>query len=98
MASTLTEDDVRRIAGLAHLELLPDEVVQFSEQLANILHYADDIAAADTTGIEPMSHPFASGPLWRNDDPVTSLDRDIVLAEAPAASLQAGLFKVPKVL
>jgi aspartyl-tRNA(Asn)/glutamyl-tRNA(Gln) amidotransferase subunit C len=98
MASTLTEDDVRRIAALAHLELLPDEVVRFSEQLANILHYADDIAAANTTGIEPTSHPFASGPIWRSDDPVRSLNRDVVLSQAPAASRQAGLFKVPKVL
>jgi Asp-tRNA(Asn)/Glu-tRNA(Gln) amidotransferase C subunit len=34
----------------------------------------------------------------RDDQPVPSLDRGVVLSQAPAADRAAGLFKVPRVL
>jgi Asp-tRNA(Asn)/Glu-tRNA(Gln) amidotransferase C subunit len=36
--------------------------------------------------------------MWREDVPAPSLDRDEVLANAPDARREAGLFRVPKVL
>jgi Asp-tRNA(Asn)/Glu-tRNA(Gln) amidotransferase C subunit len=36
--------------------------------------------------------------VWREDEPQSSLARDVVLEQAPEASIRAGLFKVPKVL
>ena len=98
MAQRLGEDDVRKIASLAHLELSPDEVELFSKQLTDILAYVEELQAVDTTGIPPTSHPQASDPVWRDDVPRPSIDRDTVLAGAPGASPRAGLFKVPKVL
>jgi aspartyl-tRNA(Asn)/glutamyl-tRNA(Gln) amidotransferase subunit C len=90
--------DVERIAALARLALTPDEVALFSTQLASILAYAALVQEVDTTGVPPTSHPLAGEPRWRDDLPVPSLDRREVLAGAPAAAPDAGLFKVPKVL
>jgi aspartyl-tRNA(Asn)/glutamyl-tRNA(Gln) amidotransferase subunit C len=98
MASTLASSDVVRIAALARLELTPDEVELFSRQLAGILAYVDALRAVDTTGVPPTSHPVSEQPVWRDDVPQASLNRDAVLERAPGASRQAGLFKVPKVL
>jgi aspartyl-tRNA(Asn)/glutamyl-tRNA(Gln) amidotransferase subunit C len=98
MSPTLDEAEVRRIAALARLRLSPDEVTLFTAQLARILHYADELRQVDTAGVEPTSHPLALGPAWRGDDPVAPLDRDDLLRQAPAASRESGLFKVPKVL
>jgi aspartyl-tRNA(Asn)/glutamyl-tRNA(Gln) amidotransferase subunit C len=98
MAQTLGDAEVQRIAALARLALTPDEIDLFSRQLGEILAYANEVQALDTTGVEPTSHPLAAAPAWRDDTPVPSLDRDTVLAEAPGASRQAGLFRVPKVL
>jgi aspartyl-tRNA(Asn)/glutamyl-tRNA(Gln) amidotransferase subunit C len=98
MAQRLGGDDVQRIAALARLALTPDEVDRFSRQLGEILAYANEVQALDTTGVEPTSHPLAAAAAWREDTLVPSLDRDTVLAEAPGASRQAGLFRVPKVL
>ncbi len=53
---------------------------------------------ADTSDVPPTSHPLAIEPVWREDTPVPSLDRNVVLQQAPEAARDAGLFKVPKVL
>jgi aspartyl-tRNA(Asn)/glutamyl-tRNA(Gln) amidotransferase subunit C len=98
MAHDLGEADVRKIAALARLELLPAEIELFARQLSDILAYVDQLQGADTTGITPTSHPLSSPPVWRADDPATSLDPVAVLEQAPDASVPARLFKVPKVL
>ena len=71
MTPRLTDADVRKIAGLARLDLSPAEVELFTRQLADILAYADDIQQVDTTGVPPTSHVLAQGPSWRDDEPVT---------------------------
>jgi len=98
MASKLTREEVLRVARLAHLELSDADVELFTHQLADILAYASDVQQVDTADVPPTSHALASGPMWREDVPAPSLDRDEVLANAPDARREAGLFRVPKVL
>ncbi|HUL74269.1 MAG TPA: Asp-tRNA(Asn)/Glu-tRNA(Gln) amidotransferase subunit GatC [Vicinamibacterales bacterium] len=98
MASTLTRADVLRIARLAHLELSEAEVDLFARQLGEILTYAEEVQRVDTTDVAPTSHVIAAGTVWRPDTPVPPLDREAALANAPDASRDAGLFRVPKVL
>ena len=97
MADILTRSDVERIAALARLELTEDETALFAAQLTAILAYADQVQRVDTTGVEPAALT-ASGPGGRNDDLEPSLDRDVVLEQAPASDRATGLFKVPRVL
>ena len=98
MAPKLSREDVLKIAELARLELTPDEVERCTRQLGDILTYAEAIGEADTTGIPPTSHPFATVGAWREDTAVPSLSRDAALQNAPEAAAGAGLFKVPRVL
>lgn len=98
MASTRPDIDVVSVAALARLELTPEEVELFSRQLVEILAYADAVQQIDTTGVAPTSHAGATEPAWRDDEVQPSIERDRVLADAPGASVRAGLFKVPKVL
>jgi aspartyl-tRNA(Asn)/glutamyl-tRNA(Gln) amidotransferase subunit C len=98
MAETLTRADVERIATLARLELTPDEVTLFAGQLTAILAYADQVQQVDTSGIAVAPAAASGDQAARDDTPVPSLDRDLVLAQAPAADRAAGLFKVPRVL
>jgi aspartyl-tRNA(Asn)/glutamyl-tRNA(Gln) amidotransferase subunit C len=106
MASQLTRDEVAHIAGLARLELSATELDTFARQLTDILAYAAvvqqvDIAAEPdastferrTSGAEPEN----PGTL-RPDTPAPSLERNVVLAEAPDAVRESGLFRVPRVL
>ncbi len=98
MSSTLTREEVLRIARLAHLELTDAEVETFTRQLGDILAYASDVRNIDTSDVAPTSHAMDAGPIWRDDTPVPSLDRRAALENAPDARREAGLFRVPKVL
>lgn len=97
MPSSLTQDDVLRIAELARLELTPDEVALFTRQLAGILEYVAQIQELDTAGVLPTAQVM-NRPIDRADDPLATLPRDEALANAPEAATEAGLFKVPRVM
>lgn len=95
------EEQVRKLAELAHVTLTDDESASFAGQLDEILGYAERIQALDTDGVVPTSHALLEAGLegvsvLRVDEPVKSLDRERVLDGAPDAG--SGLFKVPKVL
>ena len=54
--ATFNEDEVRKLAELAHLTLSDEERASFSGQLDEILGYAERIQALDTEGVSPTSH------------------------------------------
>jgi len=100
MADKLTRADVERIASLARLDLSDKELDLFVHQLGDILTHAERLQQVDTSGVAPTAHiavPSALAPL-REDQPVPSLDRDLVLSQAPDADRAKGLLKVPRVL
>ena len=95
--STLNTKDVKRIAELARLELTSDELDLFTKQLGDILTYVEQIRALDTTGVAPTSQGM-NRPVDRDDVPMGTLTRAQLLDNAPDAAVEAGLFKVPRVI
>lgn len=96
MSPRLTRDEVAHVARLARLRLDDAELDEFTEQLANVLAHAEDIERLDADGVEPTAHPLPLRNVFRADEVRPSLDRDEVLASAPAA--QDGQFRVPPIL
>ncbi|HEY2332864.1 MAG TPA: Asp-tRNA(Asn)/Glu-tRNA(Gln) amidotransferase subunit GatC [Acidimicrobiales bacterium] len=92
----MTREDVIHVATLARLSLDDEELDRFTVQLAAVLEHADDVASLDTEGVPPTSHPFPLVNVLRDDEVRPSLDRDEVLAAAPA--VEDRRFKVPPVL
>jgi aspartyl-tRNA(Asn)/glutamyl-tRNA(Gln) amidotransferase subunit C len=93
----LTTADVERIAALAHLELTGEEKHVFRKQLADILVYAEQLQAIDTTGVAATAHVNAHE-AERDDAPRPSLAVGDALANAPDGAPDAGLFRVPRVI
>jgi aspartyl-tRNA(Asn)/glutamyl-tRNA(Gln) amidotransferase subunit C len=94
--SRITPDDVRHVARLARLDVTDDEIELFAGQLDAVLDHAQDVEALDTAGVPPTAHPLPLVNVLRDDIPGASLDRDEVLAMAPAA--EDGRFRVPRIL
>jgi aspartyl-tRNA(Asn)/glutamyl-tRNA(Gln) amidotransferase subunit C len=92
----ITRQDVAKVAGLARLTLSDDELDTFTGQLASILDHAADVEALELDDVPPTSHPYALQNVTRPDEVRPCLERDEVLAEAPAA--EQGMFRVPPVL
>jgi aspartyl-tRNA(Asn)/glutamyl-tRNA(Gln) amidotransferase subunit C len=93
-----TRDDAAAIAALANLELTPEELDHFAKQLGDILAYAAEVQRIDTTGVAPTASIIPRHPADRPDVTAASIDRDLALANAPDASADAGMFRVPRVL
>ena len=98
MPTILTIADVERIAALAQLELTEEEKHLFTKQLADILHYAEQVQAIDTSGVPPTDHINAAQRNERDDEPTPSLPTADALANAPDGVPDAGLFRVPRVI
>ena len=96
MSERISRDDVAHVANLARLALTDAELDTYTEQLADILQHAEDVAALDTSGVEPTAHPRPLRNVLRPDEVQPCLDRDEVLSQAPAA--EDGLFRVPRIL
>jgi len=84
------------VARLARLRVSDDELDELTAQLAAVLDHAADVEAFDLTDVEPTSHPHQLVNVTRPDEIRPSLDRDEVLAQAPAQS--EGQFRVPPLL
>ena len=96
MSNPLTRTDVEHVAKLARLDLSEAEVEQFTIQLGAILEHAADVAALDTSGVPPTSHPIPLANVLRPDERRPTLERDVVMAMAPAE--EDGRFRVPRIL
>jgi aspartyl-tRNA(Asn)/glutamyl-tRNA(Gln) amidotransferase subunit C len=51
----ISRDEVLRVAGLAHLELSPEEAETYQSQLDAILTYIDKLKELDVANVEPMA-------------------------------------------
>jgi aspartyl-tRNA(Asn)/glutamyl-tRNA(Gln) amidotransferase subunit C len=92
----LTGDQVRWVAHLARLEISPDEVEEFTQQLSAIVDYVDQLQRVDTQGVEPMAHALPICNVFRPDEERPSLPADEALANAP--NRKGNFYSVPAVL
>jgi len=98
MATGFSRAQVEAVAALANLELSESEIELFAKQLGEILDYATQVQNIDTTGVPPTASVVTRHSADRPDVVAGSLDRADALANAPDASGQSGLFKVPRVI
>jgi aspartyl-tRNA(Asn)/glutamyl-tRNA(Gln) amidotransferase subunit C len=92
----ITRDDVEHVARLARLALVESEADELAAQLGVILEHAQDLAELDLEGVPPTAHPLAMTNVVRPDEVCPGVDREEVLAQAPAA--EDGQFRVPRIL
>ena len=88
--------DVAYVANLARLDLSAEERALFQRQIATILDYVRTIGELDLAGIEPTSHGHPVYNVFREDAVAPGLDRDRILAQAPARV--GDEFQVPRIV
>jgi aspartyl-tRNA(Asn)/glutamyl-tRNA(Gln) amidotransferase subunit C len=94
---SLTRTQVEGIAHLARLEITEAQMPVYVDSLSRIIDFVEQLAAADTAGIEPMAHPLSDQVQRLRPDAVSETDlREKFQRNAP--SVAAGLYLVPKVI
>ena len=93
----LSLEEVRRIAALARLRLLPHEEERLAGELSAILDYVRLLEELDVSGVEPMTHALASAETPLRDDEIRpGLSQEEALANAPARD--GTCFQVPRII
>jgi len=93
----ITREQVAHLARLSRLALDDAELDGLASQLQVILGAVEQISeVADAAGVPPTTHAVPVENVHRPDVVTPSLDRDAVLAGAPAA--EDGRFRVPRIL
>jgi len=102
--SGVSIEEVRHVADLANLELTPEELPRMARDLNAILGHIAELNQLDTADVPPMAQvsealglaPANSGQTLRPDTVIPSVDRKLVMDEAPETD--GRFFKVPKVI
>jgi aspartyl-tRNA(Asn)/glutamyl-tRNA(Gln) amidotransferase subunit C len=76
--------EVERIAKLARIGLSPEETSIMSVELGRILEFVEQLQAVDISGTEPTDQVTGLEDVWREDEVKPSMDREKILANAPA--------------
>lgn len=94
--ATISREEVAHLARLARLAVTDEELDVFAGQLDVILGAMARVGEVAADDIPPTSHAVPLTNVLRPDELRPCLDRDAVLAAAPAA--EDGRFRVPRIL
>ncbi|WP_166849379.1 Asp-tRNA(Asn)/Glu-tRNA(Gln) amidotransferase subunit GatC [Isoptericola sp. BMS4] len=94
--STISRDEVARVAALARIDLSPEEVDRFAGELDVIVESIARVREVATPDVPATSHPLPMTNVFREDVPTPALPVADVLAAAPDA--EDGRFAVPQIL
>jgi aspartyl-tRNA(Asn)/glutamyl-tRNA(Gln) amidotransferase subunit C len=92
----ISQEQVKRVAKLARLDVSEDEKATFARQLSSILTHIDRLTEVATAGVEPTATVLPTDNVWRDDAVRSSLSQKQALANAPDQA--EGFFCVPKIL
>jgi aspartyl-tRNA(Asn)/glutamyl-tRNA(Gln) amidotransferase subunit C len=94
--STLSRDEVAKLAGLARIEMTEEELVNLSSQFGMILDAVARVQEVNLDGVKATSHPQPIENIARPDVVQPSLTPEQALSGAPAQEEQR--FRVPQIL
>lgn len=92
----ITKENVKHVAHLARLSFSEDELETFTQQLDDIIGFAEQLNELDTENVEPTTHVLELSNVLRDDVSRDWLTREEALKNAPEK--QDGQVKVPSVL
>lgn len=92
----LSEKDVRYVAKLAKLAILPEEFDQIQRDLNRVLQYVNQLQELDTEAVEPTRHGLERPMAGREDRVVPPLAVERALQNAP--QVRDMMFVVPRIV
>ncbi|CBL44200.1 Aspartyl/glutamyl-tRNA (Asn/Gln) amidotransferase, subunit C [gamma proteobacterium HdN1] len=94
--STLTPEQVRKIAHLARLGISDDQLGEYAQRLGGVLDLVAKLQDAPVGDLAPMAHPLDATQRLRADAVTETNQRKALQNVAPET--EDGLYLVPKVI
>ena len=92
----ISNEEVKKVANLARLELNENEINNHAEQLEKILEYIKQLEKIDTDDVPCTTRAIEVINVFRKDDKKNSDCKEELLELAP--SCEDKYFKVPKIM
>jgi aspartyl-tRNA(Asn)/glutamyl-tRNA(Gln) amidotransferase subunit C len=92
----LDQEQVKKVAHLARLDLSPQEVEQFTGQLGSILDYVEQLSELEVEDVPPTTRAIDVSNVLRADQLQPYVERDKILAVAPDSD--GDFLRVPKII
>ncbi|SFM11765.1 aspartyl/glutamyl-tRNA(Asn/Gln) amidotransferase subunit C [Gracilibacillus orientalis] len=92
----ISKEEVKHVANLARLALKDEEVETFTQQLGDIINYAELLNELDTDDVKPTTHVLDLKNVMRKDEPKEWIKKEDALKNAP--DQKNGQFRVPSIL
>ena len=92
----INQEEVKKVAHLARLELNEDEINKHAEQIEKILQYIEQLEKIDTDGVPSTTRAIEVINVFRKDENKNSDCTEDLLELGP--SREDKYFKVPKII
>lgn len=93
---SVTENDIKKVAKLARIEIEPAQIDPLSAQLGGIMSWIDKLEEVNTDAVEPLINVHDATLRMAADEISDGNKADAVLANAKNSKY--GYFAVPKVI
>ena len=92
----ITKEEILHVASLARLKFSEADAEKLTNDMANIIAFADKLGELDTSDIVPTAHAIPIETAFRADEVKPSFERREILKNAPDFDEEG--FIVPKVV
>lgn len=93
---SISKEEIIHIAKLASLNLSDAEIEKYTEDMKEILEFANMVNNVNTEGTTETIGANQKSNAFRKDEIVEFKNRDLLLQNAP--SQDEGMFRIPKVI
>lgn len=90
---TIKREDIEHIADLSMLNLGESEIEEYTKSMQEIVEFATQINEVDTKNVDISAFVTDKSNVFRKDEIRNSLDRELVLRNAPTSNGEA--FSLP---
>ncbi|MCS6984847.1 MAG: Asp-tRNA(Asn)/Glu-tRNA(Gln) amidotransferase subunit GatC [Leptospiraceae bacterium] len=90
------QEEVRRIAKLARLNLEGEELEKLTKDFNKILEFVDQLRELETSQVMPLQHVLELENVYRDDKVINELSLEDI--RRFAVHFEAGYFVVPRVI
>lgn len=94
--ANITEEEVKRVAELARLEVTEEETKQYKDHLSMIISYFEKLNELNTEGVKPTTHVLDLKNIYSKDEAKHTIKREDAFKNAPDA--EDGYFRVPSIM
>lgn len=92
----VNKEEIIHMANLASLNLSNEEIEQYTEDMQDILTFAETIEKIKTDGIDESAQVIENYNIFRKDEVIEFKDKELLLQNAPSS--EGGMFHLPKVI